>query len=268
VTKQILAPPAPPLPSALRHYDAVELRLNKRLANNWAMTASYTWSRLYGNYGGLASSDENGRTSPNTDRYFDGEYLLFDSKGQPVYGLLPSDRPNYLKVEASYDTRWGTSVGVFQVLANGTPMSTEINWNGFGGQNQGGVFVNGRGDLGRTPMYSQTDVFVQHDIRIPGTKSQRANINLNVTNLFDQMTVLDDNHAPYRDAFVPPGLATGGSSTQLAPADAYFFNGFDVSTLASQMRAAGATMRDNPLYLKPSSFLGRRQVRLALKWSF
>ena len=33
---------------------------------------------------GLASSDENGRTSPNVDRYFDGLYMPFDSNGQPV----------------------------------------------------------------------------------------------------------------------------------------------------------------------------------------
>src|SRR4029077_20400982 len=118
-----------------------------------------------------------------------------------------------------------------------------INWNGFGGNNQGGVFANGRGDLGRTPMYSQTDLFLQHDVRIPKTKNQRANLNLNITNLFDQMTVIDENHAPYRDPFVPPGLSTAGTSTQLAPADAYFFNGFDVAQLAAAMRAARRARR-------------------------
>ena len=125
-------------------------------------------------------------------------------------------------------------------------------------------------DVGRlrAGVLTQTDLFVQHDVRVPGTKNHRANININVTNLFDQMTVLDENHAPYRDAFVPPGLSTVGSSTQLAPADAYFFNGFDVATVAANMRAAGATMRDNPLFLKPTSLLGRRQVRLAVKWTF
>jgi hypothetical protein len=34
------------------------------------------------------------------------------------------------------------------------------------------------------------------------------------------------------------------------------------------MRTAGATMRDNPLYLKPSSFLGRRDIRIGFKFSF
>jgi len=267
VTHQILAPPAPPLPTALRHYDAVEVRLEKRYADRWSFLGTYTWSRLYGNYGGLASSDENGRTSPNVNRYFDGEYLLFDSKGNPVYGPLPTDRPNYLKLQGTYDLPWGTTVGVFQTVAQGTPMSTEINWNGFGGNNQGGVFVNGRGDLGRTPLYTQTDVYLQQDVKMPFTHS-KVNVNLNVSNLFDQDTILDENHAPYRDKFIAPGQSTNGSSTQLSAADQFFFNGFDVNQVVAAMRASGATMRDNPLFLKPTSFLGRRSIRFGVKWTF
>jgi len=268
VTEHILAPPAPALPKANRQYDGVEFRFEKRLANRWSMVTSYTWSRLFGNYGGLASSDENGRTSPNVNRFFDGEYLLFDSHGSPVYGVLPTDRPNYLKIEATYDFKWGTSLGLYQQVSSGTPLSTEVNWRGFGGNNQGGVFVNGRGDLGRTPVYGRTDLYVQQDFRIPFTHSSKANVNLNITNLFDQDTVLDLNHAPYRDPFSPPGLSTAGSSSQLSQSDAYFFNGFDVNQLAAQMRAAGATMRVNPLFNDPTSFLGRRSIRFGVKWMF
>ena len=76
-------------------YDAVEFRLNKRFANRWSMIAGYTWSRLFGNYGGLASSDENGRTSPNVERYFDGQYLVMDDERQ--HGLRPAaDRSSAL----------------------------------------------------------------------------------------------------------------------------------------------------------------------------
>jgi hypothetical protein len=267
VTQQILAPPAPPLPKAKRQYDGLELRLEKRFADRWAFTGSYTFSRLYGNYGGLASSDENGRSSPNVNRYFDGEYLLFDASGNPVYGDLPTDRPHYVKLDGSYDLPWGMTVGASQQIASGTPLSTEVNWNGYGGNKQGGVFVNGRGDLGRTPMLTQTDLFLQQSVRIPWSRSN-AQINVNITNLWDQETILDYNDAPYRDAFVPPGLSAKGSSTQLSPQDQFFFQGFDVGQLANAMRTAGATMRDNPLYLKPSSFLGRRDIRIGFKFSF
>jgi hypothetical protein len=45
-------------PRPKRQYDALELGYNKRFANNWFFSANYTLSRLYGNYSGLASSDE------------------------------------------------------------------------------------------------------------------------------------------------------------------------------------------------------------------
>ncbi len=115
-------------------------------------------------------------------------------------------------------------------------------------------------------MLSQTDLFIQHDLKIGPLK--HLNLNANITNVFDQMTVLDLNHAPYRDQLLQPGLSTVGTSSQLSPSDAFFFNGFDVTKVVADMRAAGATMRDNPLFLKPSSLLGRRSIRLGVKWTF
>ncbi|MEO5897411.1 MAG: hypothetical protein ABIS06_17105 [Vicinamibacterales bacterium] len=128
VAKQILPEPAPALPKAERQYDGVEFRLIKRFSNRWSLNTSYTWSGLFGNDGGLASSDENGRTSPNVERYFDGIYLVMDKHGNPVFGLLPTDRPHYLKVQATYDLPWGTNVGVFsQVSSGGHRMNVNLN---------------------------------------------------------------------------------------------------------------------------------------------
>ncbi|MBJ6966122.1 hypothetical protein JG634_19185, partial [Vibrio cholerae] len=53
-----------PTVKAIRKYDALELRLDKRLSRNYYFNANYTYSRLYGNYPGLANSFEAGRTSP------------------------------------------------------------------------------------------------------------------------------------------------------------------------------------------------------------
>ena len=71
-----------PFPKAVRDYDAMELVGRKLLDRNWALTASYTWSRLYGNYSGLSQSDENGRTSPNTGGTFDAPLAMFEENGQ------------------------------------------------------------------------------------------------------------------------------------------------------------------------------------------
>src|SRR5262249_6160291 len=48
------------LPKPKRQYDAMEASLNKRFASNWSFYGSYTFSRDYGNYPGLAESDEAG----------------------------------------------------------------------------------------------------------------------------------------------------------------------------------------------------------------
>jgi hypothetical protein len=55
--------------------------MERRFSNNWGAFASYTLSRLDGNYSGLASSDENGRTSPNVNRFFDQITMSFDKNG-------------------------------------------------------------------------------------------------------------------------------------------------------------------------------------------
>ena len=264
VARQILPEPAPPMPAAERTYDAVEFRVTKRYANRWSLNGGYTWSRLFGNYGGLASSDENGRTSPNVERYFDGMYLVFDKEGNPVTGLLPTDRPHFFKVQATYDLPWGTNIGTYSFLASGGPKSTSINLLGYSP-----TFINGRGDLGRLPWTSQTDLFLQHDFKL--MRGHRFAINLNVDNLFNQNGVLNENTFPYRDNFTIPSSIASSVTTPgvLSARDNYLLNqGYDPAFLVSAIRTAGSRMRDNSLYGKPSSFQGRRSLRLGVKYTF
>jgi carboxypeptidase family protein len=261
VAEHILPEPAPVMPKAQRDYDGVEFRLIKRLGNRWSVNTSYLYSRLYGNYGGLASSDENGRNSPNVDRYFDGLYLLFDKNGDPVYGLLPTDRPHYWKAQLTYDTPWGTYVGVNTQVTSGTPVSTTVSMLGYSP-----TFINGRGDLGRTPVFSQFDVFLQHEFRFMG--QNRFSVNLNVDNLFNQDTVTQYTSTPWRDGLSVPGLSGTGTQGSLSPRDAFIFAGYDPVALVASLRAAGTNVRDSSLFRKPSSFQGRRQLRLGFKYSF
>ena len=94
-------------PKAVRDYDALELTFDKRLSDRWSARASYTLSRLYGNYPGLSQTDENGRTSPNVGRSFDYPLMAFDGIGEPVLGRLPTDRPHQFKVQANYEMPLG-----------------------------------------------------------------------------------------------------------------------------------------------------------------
>ena len=235
-------PECPAQPKAKRTYDGVELRLKKRLSNRWALDTSYLWSRIYGNYGGLASSDENGRTSPSVERAFDGLYMSFDQTGQPVFGLLQTDRPHQLKVQATYDLPWGTGFGVNYFLASGTPQQSTISYKSVP------FFDEGRGNLGRSPVYSSTDLSVSHTFRLPG--SNQFVLNLNVFNLFDQDIVTRIFTTRYRDQL-------SGVS------DAGFFQGFDAQALAAQRN-----LRPDARFMQPDQYEAERRVRVQAKFIF
>ena len=233
----------PAQPKAKRDYDGVELRLRKRLSNNWSMNTSYLWSRLYGNYAGLASSDENGRTSPSVERAFDGEYMSFDQNGQPVYGLLATDRPHQFKMQATYDFPHGTGAGLNYFLASGTPQSSTITFKSVP------VYAYGRGDLGRTPVFSSTDLSLWQTVKLPGNTN--ATLALNVFNLFDQNTITRIYTTRYRDQL--PGLT-----------DATFFQGFDEAAIV----AANPNVRPDPRFGQPDQYQGARTLRLQVKFTF
>ena len=148
------------VPKPVRDYDSVELAFDKRFANNWSLRTSYLWSRLWGNYSGLSQSDENGRTSPNVGRLYDYPMMMFMDGGDPVYGLLPTDRPHQFKAQAIYQFPIGTAFGLNQYLASGLPVSREI---GIYPGNNLPVQYLGRMSDGRTPTFSQTDLLVQHE---------------------------------------------------------------------------------------------------------
>ena len=114
------------LPKAVRDYDAFEVTLDRRLSGRWAARAAYTWSRLSGNYSGLALSDEDGRVAPNFGVVFDDPIGLFDERGQPVYGVLATDRPPPGEGAGS-GTIWpfGTSVGGAWYGATGIPRTRQ-----------------------------------------------------------------------------------------------------------------------------------------------
>ena len=113
------------------------------------------------------------------------------------------------------------------------------------------------------------DLFLQHEFKL--LQGQRLAVNLNIDNLFDQAGVLNETTAPWRDNFTIPSSIASSVTTPgvLSARDNYLLNqGYDPAFLVSAIRAAGSRMRDNSLYGKPSSFQGRRQLRLGVKYTF
>ncbi len=189
------------VPKPKRQYDALQVSLNRRFSGNYFLGGSYVLSRLYGNYAGLANSDEirtpgfssfavdqqqgsqSFRPGGNATRAFDLDEMMFDSHGNlnPT-GRLATDRPHVLKMYGAYMTSFGTQIGLNQYVGSGTPVTTYVRT-----INATEVFVEGRGDLGRTPMLATTDLLLSHEIRMHNTNNLR--LELNVLNLFNQKTV-------------------------------------------------------------------------------
>ena len=84
-------------PKAVRNYDAITMYFDKSYANTWLFKASYTLSRLYGNYAGLFRP-ETGQLDPNINSDFDLKSLLPNRTG-----LLPGDSTHSIKVFAAKD---------------------------------------------------------------------------------------------------------------------------------------------------------------------
>ncbi len=170
-----------PMPKPKRQYDSVEFAVDKRFANNWSLRAAYLWSRLYGNYSGLSQSDENGRADPNVGRGYDYPAMMFTGQGEASYGPLATDRPNQFKAQAIYQFNFGTAIGANEYVASGLPVTREI---GILPTSNYPLQYLGRGSDGRTDMFSQTDIFLQHGFKMGG--GRRLELNFTLFNLFNE----------------------------------------------------------------------------------
>ncbi len=241
------AAPGVAYPKAVRDYDAVEFVGRKLLDRNWALTGSYVWSRLYGNYSGLSESDENGRAEPNIGGTFDSALALFGSDGRPLYGRLATDRPHQAKMQLIYTAPLGVSVGVFQSVASGLPVSR------YAVLSPGiePVFYAGRGSDGRTPTLSQTDLRVQYVVTLHG--GRHVTIGLNVLNVFNQAQAVSryslENSDPNRGVVVDEA--------------AYYSGRADVGAAFDEQQVP----RD-PRFLRDEFFQGPIKARVGVRFSF
>jgi hypothetical protein len=234
-----------PFPKAVRDYDAVQVNVNKRMSDRWALRASYLWSRLYGNYSGLSQSDENGRTSPNVGRNFDYPIMSFDERGQSVLGVLPTDRTHQFKTQFVYDLNFGLSAGLVGFVASGTPTSREAP---FLPASNYPVQYLGRNSDGRTDTLSQVDLNLIQEVKLGGNK--RLQVMANVMNLFNQQAATNR----FRSEIESGGIVIDEDR---------FYRGVDTQALIAQQKL----VRD-VRFLKDSEFQAPREIRLGLRLVF
>ena len=248
------------MPVPKRQYDAMELSITRRFSNNWFLSANYTYSRLWGNYAGLSSTDEivNGglpnitwtasqtpatwvaRPGGNANRDYDADLIMFDSNGQFLYGRLETDRPHVLKVYGSYQFKWGTQLGPVFYAGSGTPITTRVEE-----LNQIPLMVNGRADAGRMPFLNYTNLLIAQDIKLPKLgETKRLHFEMNIINIFNQKTALYQQNivTRYRDS---------SSAMDMTPVN--LLNGYNWHTLLSQTPyAQDPSLSSDPNSLDPT----------------
>jgi carboxypeptidase family protein len=256
-------PSCPNIIPPQRNYDGVEFRLTKATSKHWTGMFSYTYSRLWGNYTGLTSSDQadggGGRNAPNNGRSFDEPFFSYDANGKSSSGLLPTDRPSTFKGYAYYEFGWmrhfTTQLGIFQVLYQGSPVTAYLDAGfafptGFNVPNAGGGFpvdVVGRGryvnvtqdpttgaiTVGspftkRTPWYNQSDFNFSQGYKV--TESKTLSFSATIGNLLNErsVTAFQENiTSGFNANFIAPG---GHTLTDGVPFYTSSFNPYDFRT--------------------------------------
>ncbi len=264
-------------PKAIRNYDGVEFRLTKRATGHWFGTVSYTYSKLYGNYSGLSSTDEAGRNDPNVSRMFDEPQYQFDSHGKYALGPLATDRPHTFKAFGYYRAKWwkfesllgatqqwfsGTPITTFMTSAGGTPQPVENrgNFADVSYDATGNFVLNGVKHGYRTPSFSQTDMNIVHEFHVSKTNENlRATFETNITNVFNQRSVLNIASTLLRSGSnCPPPGGCGNPNW-----DALMHTGYDYIAAANTNGVVRATS-----YGLPNLFQSGRAFRFKLGFVF
>jgi hypothetical protein len=165
-----------------------------------------------------------------------------------VFGLLATDRPHQFKFFGNYEfkTRAGTTdLSVGQYAYSGTPLSSEVTF-------IVPVFFNGRGDLGRTPAFTQTDLLFTHTVLL--TERVKLKFDMNVLNALNQATVVGRTTRINRNGNLP--ITTEE-----------FFQGFDTLSLINPANSA-TPPAFNPISNLPSAYQAGREIRLGFHLHF
>jgi carboxypeptidase family protein len=282
--------------AAERNYDGVELRLTKTTARHWMGMFSYTYSRLWGNYSGLTSTDFGdafgGRNSPNNSRAFDEPFFQWGDNGQSSSGLLATDRPHAFKGYGYYELNEGrhnaTNFGVFSYLYSGSP-ETSILDVGFAFPGGFPTDVVGRGKwvdvtqnpttgaitvgnpvTRRLPWFTQSDLNVSHSYKFGEAKA--ITFSVTSSNIFNKKAVTaayENVDSIFASSFIAPGGQTlfGGAAAYAAFERPYSLAPL-LNNAPSNPTTAGGPLTVNSQYGKPFLFQLPRNIRLGLRFTF
>lgn len=266
---------------ARRLYNAVEVGLTKRFSSNYYFSVNYTWSSLKGNYAGLANSDyfDGGqldgsaadRSSPGVNRFFDWALNGFTAQGTDDYGPLATDRPHVVKAYGGYTFDWwgsktnATELSFFTTAQSGTPQTTAVEL--------GTTFVvwKERGDMGRTPLFTQTDLGLSHSYNFGRDDKFKIVGDITVLNAFNENNVTAFNPQRWIDFIIDPEdiIPTYDYDAPGFGQAAAFQNAVLSGAAATQINSILDTAANrNIVYGLPSAYQAKRNIRFGFRLVF
>lgn len=197
----------------MHDYDAVELVAAKRFADDWALQASYRWSRLSGTFEGFYRND-NGQSDPVVTSLFDfptndpsyaeigapqfGWRGDIRNLGEAGAGPLPNDRTHQWKVYGTYSFPFRLNLGLGLRVGSGrplTPLAANPLYEAAGEipeAPRGSGFDTEDGFRLRSPVAADMDVHADYGLRFGATG---ITLSVDVFNLFDLQRALEyDNY--------------------------------------------------------------------------
>ena len=264
-----------------RNYKALQLELDTRYVRNFNLNFNYTLSRLSGNYSGLASPDEVsvatgiGRTTtPNVNRDFDEPWVGFTASGQEATGVLPLDRTHVFKASGTYSFDWygskasSTDLSFFTTAESGTPLTTFVSVFGIP------IPETKRGDLGRTKMFTQTDLNLSQRYKFGNDGRYTVAFDFNVINAFNQNHIIAVNQNKSSGFFTLDQTDVCASGDSVCATNLLTSRG-----VLSQYAAAesafvvsstvfGVNSARNVAFKQPIAFQEPRSVRFGLRFIF
>ena len=161
-----------------RFYRAVQFSAQKRFNNQLQFLASYTWSKLEGNYDGVFQTSTT-QLDPNINSAYDYRVFLDNA-----YGFLSNDRRSTFKVDGSYVTKFGLTAGLSMYYFTGTPITQHGYYNDYRNYE---LYLTQRGTVGRTDDVYDADLHLGYDFKAGPTT---INLGLDIFSLFNTQRTL------------------------------------------------------------------------------
>lgn len=244
-------------PLAVRNYDAVNVYFQKPFSDGWLVQASYTWSKLRGNYSGLFRADT-GQLSPNLTRDFDLLSLTTNRDGP-----LPGDRTHSIKLFGAKEFHVAKHTSVALGTSYRGRSGTPLNYLGAHPRRSGSeTFILPRGSAGRLPWSHNIDTNLSLTQRLGS--SYTVGVTLSVFNLFNFQQVTGVDQTLTNTRVLP--IEQGGNPNDFQKCFTDTPN--EDCPIRTTTGAPIAEADINPNFKRPTAYQAPRSIRLGAKLTF